>query len=228
MGRPPRNSQGGYVYHVVCRGLHTKPIFRNEEDYGDMVSVLAESISKFEPRLLSYCILPKHWHLVVTPRKDGDLSKLVAWLTVTHAARWHSKPRRANTGGIYVRRFKSFPVQDDVALLDVLQFVESHPKRSGLVEKSEDWRWSSAATRLQIGNTSNAVSLSSLPISVPSDWSARLDMAMPLDVLNAVKTCILRSRPYGDQTWVERTAKRIGLESTLRPRGRPRKTNAES
>jgi putative transposase len=193
-----------------------------------MVSVLRESLDKFEPRLLSYCILPKHWHLVVTPRKDGDLSRLVAWLTITHAARWHSKPRRANTGGIYVRRFKSFPVQDDLALLDVLQFVESHPKRVGLVERSQDWRWSSAAARLQSGNPADAIPIASPPIPVPSDWVDCIDRAIAPEILESLKTCILRSRPYGETAWVERTAKRLGIETTLRPRGRPRKTETES
>ena len=141
MGRPPRNSQGGYVYHVIARGLKPKPMFRSEEDFAEFEHTLAQAVERFEPRLLAYCVLPKHWHLVLTPRKDGDLSKLMGWLMTTHSARWHSKPRRSGTGGLYERRFRSFPVQDDVKLLDVLGFVESHPVRTGLVDSAIDWHW---------------------------------------------------------------------------------------
>ena len=147
MGRPPRNSQGGYVYHVLGRGLKPKPMFRSTEDYLDFDLALVQAVERFEPRLLAYCVMPKHWHLVLTPRKDGDLSKFMAWLTTTHSARWHTKPKRATSGGLYERRFRSFPVQDDINMLDMLRFVESNPIRMGLVEKLSDWPWSSAARR---------------------------------------------------------------------------------
>ena len=147
MGRPPRNSQGGYVYHVIARGMKPKPMFRSVDDYQEFDTVLVQAVDRFEPRLLAYCVLPKHWHLILTPRKDGDLSKLMAWLTTTHSARWHTKPQRAGTGGLYKRRFLAFPVQDDLKLLDVLCFVESHPLRSGLVKSLSDWQWSSGWRR---------------------------------------------------------------------------------
>ena len=109
MGRPLRNSQGGYVYHVIGRGLKPKPMFRSTEDYQEFDRTLAQAVDRFESRLLAFCVLPKHWHLVLIPRKDGDLSRLMAWLMTTHSARWHTKPRRSGTGGLYERRFRSFP-----------------------------------------------------------------------------------------------------------------------
>ena len=227
MGRPPRNSQGGYVYHIVGRGMKPKPMFRSDEDYLEFDTCLGQAVDRFEPRLLAYCLLPKHWHLVMTPRKDGDLSKLMAWLTTTHSARWHTKPRRAGTGGLYKRRFLAFPVQDDLKLLDVLRFVESHPLRAGLVESLSDWRWSSAWRR---GNEKDRSSplLSNPPVPLPLDWSEQLKVGMPTETLERIKHCILRSCPYGEAGWVQKTAVRLDLESTLRPRGRPRKIVAKA
>lgn len=224
MGRPPRNSQGGYVYHIVGRGLRPKPMFRADADYQEFETVLAQAVQRFEPRLLAYCVLPKHWHLVLTPRKDGDLSKLMAWVTITHSARWHTKPRRAGTGGLYERRFRSFPVQDDVALLCILRFVESHAKRSGLVKAVHDWQWSSAARRTKV-SASDAPVLSSLPVVLPSDWADQLHLEMVPETLERIKHCIERSSPFGEATWVQSIATRLNLESTLRPRGRPKKCN---
>ncbi len=221
MGRPPRNSQGGFVYHVIGRGLKPKPIFRSTGDYQEFDVALAQAVERFEPRLLAYCVLPKHWHLVLIPRKDGDLSKLMAWLTTTHSARWHTKPRRAGTGGLYERRFRSFPVQDDIKLLDVIQFVESHPLRSGVVEELNDWPWSSVARRSNKGAPLVPL-LSSPPVPLPLDWREQLNLEMSIATLDQIKHCIQRSCPYGDAAWVQKTAAKLCIESTLRPRGRPR------
>ncbi len=222
MGRPLRNSQGGTIYHTIGRGLKSKPMFRSETDYVEFDTALAQAIQRFEPRLLAYCVLPKHWHLVLTPRKDGDLSKLMAWLTTTHSARWHTKPRRAGTGGIYERRFRSFPVQDDEPLLDILRFVESHPVRAGLVRSHQEWEWSSAPRRgKKLSGTQPQLSLP--PIPLPKQWDKQLDKEFPSEVLDKILHCIQRGCPYGESKWVEKTAIRLQLESTLRPRGRPKK-----
>ena len=222
MGRPPRNSQGGYVYHVIARGLKPKPMFRSEEDFAEFEHTLAQAVERFEPRLLAYCVLPKHWHLVLTPRKDGDLSKLMGWLMTTHSARWHSKPRRSGTGGLYERRFRSFPVQDDVKLLDVLGFVESHPVRTGLVDSAIDWHWSSLSSRVT-QNESNRPVLSSPPVPLPVRWTDQLACEISEEVFEWIMHCIKRSCPYGESSWVQKTAVRLGIETTLRPRGRPKK-----
>jgi len=227
MGRPPRNSQGGTIYHVIGRGLKPRPIFRSEEDYQEFDTVLSQAVERLEPRLLAYCVLPKHWHLILTPRKEGDLSKLMAWLTTTHSARWHAKPRRAGTGGLYERRFRSFPVQDNLQLLDVMRFVEAHPRRTRLVDSVGDWRWSSAFRRAKPDETSlpllSSPLLSSPPVPLPMDWSEQLGVEMTAETLDRINHCIHRSCPYGDSAWVKKIATRLNQESTLRPRGRPRK-----
>jgi len=198
-----------------------KPIFRSDEDYSDFVDVLSESVERFESRILAFCALPKHWHLVVTPRQDGDLSKLVAWITITHSSRWHTKPKRAGLGGLYERRFRSFPIQDNASLLDVMHFVESHPLRSGLAIAAKDWRWSSAAMRAN-DQVDETPFLSSPPIAIPINWHDRIDLPMEREQLEKICNSIKRGAPYGDATWVQRTATRMNLESTLRPRGRPK------
>lgn len=228
MGRPPRNSQGGYAYHVLCRGLKPRPIFRSEDDYADFELALRQAVDRFEPKLLSFCVLPKLWHMVVIPRKDGDLSKLMAWLIMTHSARWHTKPKRSDSGGLYERRFKSFPVQDDGSLLEVMRYIESQPVRVGLVERAEQWRWSSVFHRNQkdvhASEDVNEPLVSLPPVAWPTDWGLQINEPLPDEILQRILISIDRSRPYGTASWVDRTTKRLGLESTLRARGRPRNT----
>jgi putative transposase len=220
MGRPLRTTLGGYVYHVRCKGLQPKGIFRSDADYIDFLQVLMEASPRFDARLIGFCCLPNGWHMLVIPRRDGDLSKLIAWITITHSARWHLKPRRAASGGLYERRFKSFPVQDDQSVLDMLRFLESH-----VVPHTEDhpWRWCSAALRANADpELQQFTFLSMPPVPIPNDWSRQLRKQMEPELLAAIENCLKRGCPFGKPDWVERIAARMHLESTLRARGRPR------
>lgn len=225
MGRPPRTSLGGYVYHVVSTGRQSRGIFRTDADYEEFEQVLKEAHLRFEPRLLAYCCLPNRWHLVVVPRKDGDLSKYMAWLVMTHSARWHAKPRREQTGGLYEPRFKSFPVQDNQSLLEVMRYVESLPSREKAARKNSPptppWPWSSTKLRGQ-----ETEWLSMPPIALPHDWVDEINQPMSTEVVVRIEHSIQRGTPYGLATWVQRVAQQMRLESTLRPRGRPPRANS--
>ena len=113
MGRPKRAADGGLVYHVLNRANARMTIFEKEADYAAFVEVLEEAVERTQTRLLAYCVLPNHWHLVVWPREDGELSRFTGWLTLTHTQRWHAHRHSAGTGHVYQGRFKSFPVQED-------------------------------------------------------------------------------------------------------------------
>ena len=81
--------------------------------------------------------MPNHWHFVLWPQGDGDLSEFMRWLTVTHTQRWHAAHHTAGTGPLYQGRFKSFPIQADDHLLTVLRYVERNALRANLVERAD-------------------------------------------------------------------------------------------
>jgi hypothetical protein len=114
MGRAKRVADGGFVYHVLNRSNARLRIFDNEGDYEAFERVLEEAVERFETRLLAYCVLSNHWHLVVWPREDGELA--------------------------------------------------------------------------------------------------------------ALRRCVTRGCPYGEEPWCDQMVQRLGLESTIRPQGRPKKT----
>ena len=167
--------------------------------------------------------LPNHWHLVLWPQADGDVSEFLRWLTVTHTQRWHAHRHTAATGPLYQGRFKSFPIETDEHLLTVLRYVERNPVRAGLVERAEQWPWSSARWWRQ--GESPPLYLQLGPVARPPDWLDYVQQPLTLDELQAVRTSVNRGRPYGTLPWMQETAQALGLEPSLRPRGRPRKTS---
>src|SRR3979411_599191 len=125
MGRPYRTALGGYVYHMLNRSNGRLRIFHKDDDYEAFERILGEALEHVPGmRLLAYCLLPNHWHLVVWPFQDGDLSEYLRWLTVTHTQRWHAHHHTAGSGALYQGRFKSFPVQEDEHLFAVCRYAE--------------------------------------------------------------------------------------------------------
>ena len=171
-------------------------------------------------RLCGYCIMSNHWHLVLWPRHDGDLSAFTKWLTVTHSAPLaRTAHQTVGIGHLYQGRYKSFPVQDRAYYLTLLRYVESNPLRAELVKRSADWPWSSLAIRC---GEEKPLELSDGPVELPRQWKKRVDSVAGLPV-EKIETCLQRGRPFGDEKWILKTAKDLSLESSLNPRGRPKK-----
>src|ERR1700688_576404 len=74
MGRPHRAAEGGYVYHVLNRANARMPVFEDEGDYEAFETVLAQAVERTETRLLAYCVMPNHWHLVGRAEEDIHLN----------------------------------------------------------------------------------------------------------------------------------------------------------
>jgi putative transposase len=195
-------------------------IFEDKGDYEAFENVLAEAVERTATRLLAYCLLPNHWHLLVWPRKDGELSKFVGWLSLTHTQRWHAHRHSTGSGHVYQGRFKSFPVQEDEHFYAVARYVERNALRAGLVRRAEQWRWGSLDRWLR-GSAADKALLAAWPLPRKADWVAHVNAAQTEAELQAVLRSIVRGSPMGDASWSGRTARRLGLESTLRPPGRP-------
>lgn len=226
MPRPKRAAEGGLVYHALNRANARLAIFDTEEDYAAFQRVLAQAVVRDDMRLLAYCLMPNHFHLVLWPPEDGDLSRFMRWLTVTHTQRWHAHHRTAGTGHLYQGRFKSFPVQSDEHFLTVCRYVERNALRANLVERAEDWRWGSLWSR-RSRERSGGPALTAWPINRPRDWVSRVNRPFGPEEEEAIRRSIQRGQPFGAPSWQTQVAARLGLESTLRPQGRPRKARPE-
>jgi putative transposase len=220
MARRVRYSDAGYVYHVLNRAAGRATIFKKPDDYAAFEKILQEAWERSAMRLLSYVVMPNHWHLVVRPKRTETLSSYVQWLTVTHVRRWHAHHHTSGTGPIYQGRFKSFPVQEDEHLLTLCRYVERNPLRAKLVKKAEHWRWSSLWHRT---HATGVPWLSEGPLAVPTSRIESPNAAQTAAELEALRRSVARGAPFGNEAWQEKTAKALQLESSLRPRGRPKK-----
>ena len=210
------------VYHVLNRGVGRMRLFRKAADFAAMEQVLGEAVERTGTRLLAYCLMPNHWHLLLWPRADGELSEVMRWLTVTHTQRWHANRHTAGTGPVYQGRFKSFPVQSDDHFLTVARYIERNPLRAELVERAVDWPWCSLWRRCQDDPALGEL-LSAWPVEIPAAWPAIVQGPQSEAELESLRRSVARGRPFGGDRWAQRTDKRFGLQSTFRPQGRPRK-----
>jgi len=222
MGRPKRADEAGGIYHALNRGNARAPLFHKPEDYEAFEGILAEGLEQYPCEILAYQLMPNHWHFVLRPTADGGMSNFLRWVSLTHTMRLHAHYDTLGEGHVYQGRFKSFPVQDDGHFLVVCRYVERNALRAGLVENAEDWKWGSLYRWLAPSEPEPRL-LTPWPMPRLPDWKKRVNEPLAAKELDAVRWCVKRGSPYGNENWVESTARRLELESTLRARGRPRK-----
>jgi len=221
MPRRPRLAAGDLAYHVLNRRVGRLPLFETRTDYVVFEKILAEAHANSGIRIAAYCLMPNHWHLLLWPKRDGELSDVLRWMTVTHTQRWHAHHQTAGTGPVYQGRFKSFPVQTDEHFLTVTRYLERNALRAKLVKQAENWPWSSLWRRTQ-GDPKLTTWLSDWPVTTPRNWVTQVNRPETGEELEAIRLSVQRGRPFGEDGWVRRMVRRFGMESTLRPRGRPK------
>jgi len=200
-------------------------LFHKAGDYEAFQQVLAEGLERYPVELLTYCLMPNHWHLVVRPKTNEALGRWMGWVGVTHVRRHHEQYHSRGGGHLYQGRFKSFPVAEDDYFLALCRYVEANPLRAGLVERAEQWQWSGLWRRRHRSHKSRVkLPLSPWPVERPRTWIAWVNRQVKEEQLEAIRICVQRGRPLGTEDWVRRTARRLGLDFTLRGPGRPRRT----
>lgn len=221
MPRPLRTAPGGFIFHVLNRAQGKRTIFHHDRDYLAFERVLGEVEERVPMRVLAWCVMPNHWHLLLWPREDGDLSRYMRLLTLTHTQRVHAYRGSAGTGHVYQGRYKSFVVKSDAHFLSVARYVEANALSANLVRRAEDWRWGSLWRAQR--NPDQPPHLHQWPVARPADWLVYVNETPEAAELEAVRRSARRGCPYGDEVWVQDTAEQLGVTTTLRARGRPAK-----
>jgi REP-associated tyrosine transposase len=159
------------------RSSRSAPLFVGVRDYLAFLRVLRQALFRHDVELLSYCVMPNHWHLVVHIKRIAELSKFMHWLTTTHARRWHLARRTVGRGPVYKGRFLSVPIGPEADLVRVCRYVERNPLRAGLVTRAELWPWSSLADRAR---RKRRVLLLSAPFFEARIWTEYVNQAQTM------------------------------------------------
>jgi putative transposase len=218
MPRTARASAANVVYHVLNRGNNRAPVFHKPADYDAFIKLLDEARQRVPVRILGLCLMPNHFHLILHPRGDGDLSRFMQWLLTSHVRRYHR--HHGGSGHVWQGRFKAFPIQRDRHFLIALRYVERNPLRAKLVKKhAADWPYSSAAMRTP---DTRPHWLDDAPVDLPRNWLTLVDQPQTAAEEESLRTSLARNAPFGDPKWQRKTAAKLGLEQSINPRGRPR------
>ncbi len=232
MARKARYCPGGYVYHVLNRSAGRMALFRDAADYAAFEQVMIDAFEVVPLRIIGWCLMKNHWHFMVWPRTDEEVTAFFRWLAHTHAMRWRVAHRSVGGGHLYQGRFKAFPVESGSSVLTVCRHVERNALSAGAVKRAEDWRWGSLWLRHHstLDDHTRALRrmLSAGPMGRWPDlkrWTKSVNTAPAKEELSRLEVSEKRNQPFGDAPWVVQTVVKLGLEHTVRPEGRPAGAN---
>jgi putative transposase len=208
----------GVHFHALNRAVRRERLFHESRDYDRFADLLRQASKRIPVSIVAWCVMPNHVHLVLRPDVQGALSKFMHWVFSVHA-QLH-RERHGTSGHVWQGRFKSFPAQQDRHLLSVIRYVERNPLRSRLVASAEDWPWSSIREREGLPGWHGLIVPA--PVALPQRWIEYVNAEQAPEELANLRQSSEKGAPFGEASWARGTAERLGLESTLRPRGRPR------
>ena len=140
MSRPLRIEYPGAVYHVTSRGNEKKPVFKTDADRHNFLNTLQHVNQRYNWICHAYCLMTNHYHLLIeTP--DGNLSTGMRQVNGVYTQLFNKLHGR--TGHLFQGSYKAILIQKDSHLLEVCRYVVLNPVRAKMVEKPEDYPWSS-------------------------------------------------------------------------------------
>lgn len=218
MPRRLRRGLQGAAFHVMNRSVRKTILFEKDGDFDAFIAVVLESLRLFKIEIISFELMPNHWHFVVMCDRIEEISRWMHWVAGTHANRWNGAHGCRGSGAVYQGRFKAVPIQRGASLIRVCRYVERNALRKGLVSVAEKWEWSSLYS---ICNNCDLIPLAEWPIPKPKNWLEIVNSEETPQELDDVRLCIRRNQPIGDPDWQQAVAPFIG--QTIRRKGRMKK-----
>jgi putative transposase len=182
----PRRLQtgiAGHVSHTMNRAQPNELLFDTADAYRAFLRLMAEVHAKTRIRILAYCLMPNHWHFVLWPEEDRQVTAFVGRMTMTHAKRLRRFRENEGSGAVYPGRFLSVPLPAELNVYRALRYVERNPIRAGLTRRAEAWPWSSAAPGAE-----SVIAVAPWPLGRPKDWLSFINQEEPGTELESLRT----------------------------------------
>jgi len=143
MSRQPRFVLPGQPQHVIQRGNNREVIFVSDDDYRFYLEKLGDACVRFECELHAYVLMTNHVHLLMTPRREDGISKVMQSVGRYYVQYFNHQYKR--TGTLWEGRYKATLLDSEAYLLTCYRYIELNPVRAGMVDHPSDYPWSSYA-----------------------------------------------------------------------------------
>jgi len=149
MPRLPRDLAPG-IRHVGVSAAGAAPYFQDDLDRAIWMRLFVATVSRYGWRCVAVCLLTTHWHAIVETL-DTSLAHGMHRLVGGYSRRFND--RHARTGYLVRGRYWSKRKDSPAAVLEAFRYVARNPVAAGLVDRPEDWRWSSYGATLGVSDT---------------------------------------------------------------------------
>ena len=212
----------GSAHHVTQRGNQRQVVFNNDEDRAVYLALLKDQAEKACLRIWGYCLMRNHVHLIAVPEREDSLARGLGRAHYRYAHYFQAK--RATVGHLWQNRFYSCPLGTGPHLALAMAYVEQNPVRAGLVERPEQYPWSSARAHLWGTDGDGLLATQEWTEAYPPErWREMLSRSDVMEARAELEACTFSGKPFGGGEFREALARLHGRSLVLRKPGRPRK-----
>jgi putative transposase len=207
----------GLACHVTQRGVDRRETFSSDPDRGTYLRLVRENLKDAQVRLLGWCLMTNHVHLIAVPEREDSLAVLLRRVHGRYAQYYNTHLGR--TGHLWQNRFFACLLEPD-HLWRALIYVDQNPQRAGMVAAPAEYRWSSAAAHVTGVDERGVMDM---------DWwheeGRKVDWSQVLcdddeEADSTLRRCTYAGRPFGSEAFVGNLSQQFGRHWT---RGRPKK-----
>ena len=217
MSRIARIVVTGCPHHITQRGNYQQKTFSNKTDYERYLQWLSEYCKKYKLSTLAFCLMPNHVHFISIPQEPDSLSKTFNTCHMRYSQYYNKKNK--NRGHLWQGRFYSCPL-DEMHLYEAVRYVENNPVRAKIVEKAEEWQWSSAKAHLSNEKINLSLEDMGAYLHIPN-WNQYLTEKQDNSIIKEVKSNTLSGRPSGNDSFMSKIEGMFGKRLRPLPEGRP-------
>ncbi len=220
MPRIGRAVAAGFPHHVIQRGNNREEVFFEKDDRKQYLSLLKKYASKWTSPVMAYCLMTNHVHLLTKPGSEESLFKMMQGLTLCYTQ--YMNRTYGRTGRLWESRYHSCIVDHEKYLWAVARYIEQNPVRAGMVEKAEDYPYSSALAHVK-GSKDAVIGEDLFTNDRRQDYVLLLRSDVPRKEIERLRYATRTGRPFGTEGFVVEMENKLERRLLQRPKGRPRR-----
>ena len=224
MPRIARAVAASFPHHVIQRGNNKEVVFIEKEDREKYLKLLKKYSDKWKSPVLAYCLMTNHVHLLVKPKENDSLYKMMQGVTLCYTQFVNRRYER--TGRLWESRYHSCVVDKDSYLWAVARYIETNPVRAGMVKKAEDYDYSSARFHI-IGGNNDVINEELFEEAQRKDYRVFINAIISETEIKAIQYHTKTGRPLGSEQFVKKMERKMGRAFSLNKPGRPRQQKIE-